>query len=112
MYRHATNAVFYGFVAWLIVGLLSSCVTKFTEFRGECVLQEWKLANITLRYRQICDLPPPDMNETQVRDREAMDVNPFPDLLERNDADSTDPNLLEKKMGYPQLKDSEGADDD
>ena len=49
-----------------------------------------------LRQRQICELPAPQPDDVQVRDRAPMDVNPFPDLFERNDADSTDPNLLEK----------------
>ena len=91
---------------WLVglalLVLPAACTTQFIEFEGACVLQRWDLASITMRTRVICDLPPPTMLEEPLRDREAMDTNPFPDLLERNEADSTDPNLLEKTMGYPQ----------
>ena len=56
-----------------------------------------------MRQRTICDLPPPRDDEVQARDREAMDVNPFPNILDfKNDADTIDPNLLEKTMEYPQ----------
>ena len=35
-----------------------------------------------------------------------MDVNPFPDALDfRNEADTIDPNLLEKTMEYPPSED-------
>lgn len=90
----------YIVLAFLI--LLISCTTSFIEFKGECVIQEWRLVGYAIRVRQICDLPPPEGDEKEVRDREAMGINPFPDLFERNKADSTDPNLLEKTMGYPQ----------
>ena len=56
-----------------------------------------------MRSRTLCDLPPPELYETQVRDREAMETNPFPDLFDLgNPADSADPNLLEKSMDVPQ----------
>jgi hypothetical protein len=79
-----------------------SCTTSYMEFQGECVTQEWALSSIMLRRRQICDLPAPNMvykdqGETAVSDREAMNVNPFPDLVEGNPADSMDKNLLEKR---------------
>ncbi|MDB4312054.1 hypothetical protein N9937_01360 [bacterium] len=69
------------------------------EFEGECVVQQWAIASVVLRRRQICDLPSPTEGEVQVKDREAMKVNPFPGLLDRNDADSLDPDLLEKNTG-------------
>lgn len=76
------------------------CTTSYMELEGECVIQEWILGNFTMRKRMICDLPP---NKGDVIHQRPMKTNPFPGLLERNnDADSTDPNLLEKKMGYPQ----------
>ena len=89
---------------WLLVLLiLPGCTTTFVEFKGECVMQEWQLVGYPVRTRQICDLPPPDDDEVQVRDREPMDVNPYPDLFDfKNDADTIDPNLLEKTMEYPQ----------
>ena len=84
----------------------SSCTTTYIEFRGECVIQDWRLLGQSIRQRQICDLPPPmedvgfDPETDEIKDREAMDVNPFPDLGDRvNKADSTDPNLLEKSLG-------------
>lgn len=87
--------------------LLSSCTTTFIEFRGECVLQQWKLVSVTMRQRQICDLPPPQEDPffnpdvDRLRDREAMEINPFPDLGDRlNKADSMDPNLLEKSLDF------------
>ena len=103
----------YVIIMVLLVAILAlpGCVTRYLELKGECVVQEWKLASFTVRSRMICDLPPPGMLEEQVRDREAMDVNPFPDLFERNPADSTDPNLLEKAMEYPQPE-GEDHDDD
>lgn len=64
-------------------------------------MQDWQLLGYTVRARVLCDLPPPEDDEVQVRDRTETD-NPFPDLFEKNDADSSDPNLLEKTMGYPQ----------
>ena len=64
-------------------------------------MQQWQFLGQTMRERTICDLPPPSEEETQLRDREPMDTNPFPDLLEENKADTLDPNLLEKSMGYP-----------
>ena len=89
--------------AVLLVLVLSSCMTTFVEFKGECVIQAWDFLGLNMRTRQICDLPPPDADEVQVRDREAMNTNPFPDLIDLgNEADSIDPNLLEKNMGYPQ----------
>ena len=88
--------------------LISGCTTKYFEVKGECVMQSWHLVGQTMRERLICDLPPPDDDEVQVRDREEMDTNPFPDLFDLdNQADTPDPNLLEKKMGYPQEPDNE-----
>ena len=56
-----------------------------------------------MRRRTLCDLPPPKFYEGELRDREAMDVNPFPDLFDfKNKADTADPNLLEKQLEYPQ----------
>ena len=51
-----------------------SCTTSYMEFQGECVTQEWTLSSLTLRKRQICDLPAPNMvykdqGETAVSDR-------------------------------------------
>lgn len=90
----------------LALPLLTGCTTHFIEFKGECVIQQWRLAAVTLRGRLLCDLPPPTMEEVQVRDREAMDVNPFPDLFDfDNNADTIDPNLLEKSMEYPPSED-------
>ena len=83
--------------------MISGCETTYLELRGECVMQTWYFLGQTMRARTLCDLPPPGMTEPQVRDREAMDVNPFPDLFELNNpADTMDPNLLEKELGYPQ----------
>ena len=90
---------------WLLICLvlIAGCTTTFIEFKGECVLQSWNLASVTMRRRILCDFPPPTMLEEQVRDREAMDVNPFPDLFQHdNPADTVDPKLLEKTMEYPQ----------
>jgi hypothetical protein len=79
-----------------------SCTTTYVEMEGECVLQSWELGGVTMRKRMICDLPQPSGDDPEVRDREAMGVNPFPDLLDRNNkADSTDTDLLEKSMGLP-----------
>lgn len=84
-------------------GALAGCTTTFIEFEGECVMQQWSLASVVVRRRNLCDLPPREPEEEQLRDQEAMEMNPFPDLFDlRNEADSTDPNLLEKKMGVPQ----------
>ena len=89
-----------------VTPFLVSCSTTFVEFKGECVIQDWQFLGYSMRTRQICDLPPPEMDEVQVRDREAMDTNPFPDLLDfDNDADTIDPNLLEKSMEYPPSED-------
>ena len=67
------------------------------------MLQQWQFMGWTMRQRTICDLPPPAMTgDIDVRDRKAMDINPFPGLVEKNDADSLDPNLLEKTLKYPQ----------
>ena len=85
-----------------LILVLPGCTTIFLEYEGECVQQQWAFASVVLRRRMICDLPPPTAEEGALRDREAMDTNPFPELFERNEADSTDPNLLEKTMGYPQ----------
>ena len=83
--------------------VLTSCVTSFIEFKGECVIQDWKLAGINTRTRILCDFPPPTLDEGYLRDRDAMEVNPFPDLFDfNNKADTIDPNLLEKTMGVPQ----------
>lgn len=82
--------------------MLSSCTTTFIEFKGECVVQQWAFMTFNVRRRMLCDLPPPSADEGHLRDREAMSVNPYPNLLDfDNDADTTDPNLLEKKMGVP-----------
>ena len=82
---------------------IAACSTTFVEFKGECVIQDWSFLGYTIRQRQICDLPPPSMFEEQVRDREPMDVNPYPNLFDLgNPADSLDPNLLEKKLEVPQ----------
>ena len=92
----------------MLMTMISGCETTYLELRGECVMQRWQLFGQTMRSRTLCDLPPPDATETQVRDREAMDVNPFPGLLDfNNPADSTDPNLLEKELGYPQAGEDE-----
>jgi len=85
----------------VVIACLVGCSTIYVEVKGECVMQQWRFIGYTMRARMICDFPPPAEGETEVRDREAMDTNPFPDLFEENDADSTDPNLLEKSMGYP-----------
>ena len=89
--------------------LILSCTTSYMEFQGECVTQEWTLSSLTLRKRQICDLPAPNMvykdqGETAVSDREAMNINPFPDVLGPNPADSFDPNLLEKRRARNQIQ--------
>ena len=74
----------------------------FVEFKGECVLQQWRLVGYAVRTRTLCDLPPPSIYETPVRDREPMDMNPFPDLFDlNNNADTMKPNLLEETMEYP-----------
>ena len=78
--------------------LAQGCTTTYTEFQGECVTQQWKLASVVMRQRQICDLPMPDEDEMQVRDRDKMNPNPFPGLWDQNPADTADPNLLEKRM--------------
>lgn len=80
----------------LLAMMVSSCTTSYHEITGTCIVQEWSLSSVVLRQRQICELPPPDANDVQLRDREPMNINPFPDLFETNEADSTDPNLLEK----------------
>jgi hypothetical protein len=95
--------------AWMAVpvafGLvvLGGCATQFVEFEGECVIQQWTLASVVMRRRTLCDLPPPnEATEGYLRDREAMSTNPFPDLLDfDNEADTIDPNLLEKTLGVP-----------
>ena len=76
---------------------LASCSTTYYEVTGTCVAQEWKLASVVLRARKICDLPPPTDEEIEVRDREAMNVNPFPGVFDYNPADTSDRNLLEKR---------------
>ena len=86
---------------WLVL-VLSGCTTSFLELKGECVIQQWRLIGYTMRTRTICDLPSPAMYETQVRDRDQMNVNPFPNLWDfDNKADTTAPNLLEEHMKYP-----------
>lgn len=82
--------------------ILAACTTTFIEFKGECVLQSWNLASLTMRRRMLCDFPPPSMMEAPLRERDAMDINPFPDAFDfNNEADTIDPNLLEKTMEYP-----------
>jgi len=86
-----------------LVLILGGCTTSYLELKGECVIQQWSFIGQTMRKRLICDLPPPTLLEEQVRDREAMNTNPFPNLIDLdNNADSMDPNLLEKEMNYPQ----------
>jgi len=90
-------------IACAILMLLLGCTTTYYEIEGECVAQEWLLGGFSMRRRMICDLPPPTGDEPELRDREAMGVNPFPGLLDmHNDADSIDPDLLEKKKGIKQ----------
>ena len=92
--------MYYFSMASLLVSLLlSSCSTSFLEMQGECVLQQWQFFGSNVRTRMICDLPSPELTEIQVRDREAMDTNPFPGAFDRNNADSVDPDLLEKHTG-------------
>lgn len=94
----------------LAMGVLEGCATSYRELTGTCVVQEWKFGTIIMRQRDICELPPPEPGDVQVRDRESMEVNPFPDLFERNKADTTDRNLLEKarlRFMYEQSKDPE-----
>ena len=87
---------------WLVL-ILGGCSTSFLELKGECVIQQWRLIGYTMRNRMICDLPPPAMYETQVRDRDQMNVNPYPNLWDfDNKADTAAPNLLEEQMEYPQ----------
>lgn len=102
-------AAYFGFA---LIVMLAGCTTSYLELKGECVVQAWTLASVTIRRRLICDLPVPEDDEMAVRDREAMDVNPFPDLLEDNEADSMDPNLLENSMGYPQPEAPDGTTQD
>jgi hypothetical protein len=85
----------------------AGCTTQFVEFQGACVIQQWGFASVVVRRRTLCDLPPPDLvTEGHLRDREAMDVNPFPDAFDfKNEADTIDPNLLEKKLGVPPSED-------
>ena len=90
--------------ALLVVLLLTGCTTTYHEITGTCVVQEWTLGSVVMRQRRICELPPPDENEVQVRDREAMELNPFPNLLESSDAETLDPNLLEKKRLLRRMK--------
>ena len=94
----------FGIRRLIIISLfVAGCSTTYVEFKGECVIQDWSLRGYTLRQRQICDLPPPDDDETQVRDREAMNVNPYPDLFDlNNNADSPAVDLLEGNMNIPQ----------
>ena len=94
---------------YLVVALLlSGCTTTYVEVKGECVIQQWSFLGGIMRKRTICDLPVPEANETPVRDREAMDTNPFPDLIDLdNNADSMDPDLLEKNMGVPPDEDDQ-----
>ena len=87
---------------------VAGCATTFIEVQGECVLQQWQFLGWTMRQRTLCDLPPPAMtNDGPLRERGAMRTNPFPGLIDRNEADSLDPNLLEKTMKYPQPEDEE-----
>ena len=60
-----------------------------------------------LRKRQICDLPPPNRNEVQVRDREPMNPNPYPGVFDTNPADSMDGNLLEKRRALRDMRNAE-----
>jgi hypothetical protein len=92
--------------AWMTVLIafgLGGCTTSFIEFEGACVMQQWALASVVVRRRQLCDLPAPEvLTEGYLRDREAMDVNPFPNLFDLdNKADTVDRNLLEKTMDVP-----------
>jgi len=90
-------------LALWILALSGGCSTMFLELKGECVMQQWRLLNQVMRNRIICDLPPPTMFEDEVRDREEMNTNPFPDLWDfKSKADTNEPNLLEGEMGYPQ----------
>lgn len=64
-------------------------------------MQTWAFVGQTMRQRLLCDLPPPDVagGEEELREREAMGINPFPDLFDRdNKADTFDSNLLEKEI--------------
>ena len=99
------------FVALLVMtGLLAGCVTRYNEFTGSCITQEWALGNLVLRTRQICELPPPGMGDEQLIDKEP--VSPYPDFLDRdNKADSRHPDLLEKSSGYDPDNDP-GKEDD
>lgn len=99
----------------ILLGILGQgCSTHFIEFEGECVIQQWMFASVTMRRRTLCDLPPPDYaTEGRLRDREAMSTNPFPDFFDfDNEADTIDPNLLEKSMEYPPSEDDLKQDDD
>ena len=83
--------------------VLAGCTTRYVEFKGACVLQQWQFATVTMRARMLCDLPPPTALEGPLRERDAMETNPFPDLFDlKNDADSPATDLLEENMGVPQ----------
>lgn len=83
-------------IIFVMTSCATSCTTTFMEFKGECIQQVWMFLSLVVRKRMICDFPPP-IDETELRERDAMDVNPFPDLFEKNPADSFDPDLLEKE---------------
>ena len=99
------SAVFF-LSSCLSLYALLGCATSYIEFEGECVVQEWKFATIVLRNRQICDLPPPDHGEVQVKDREVMNPNPYPGMFDTNPADSMDGNLLEKRRAMKGMMDA------
>lgn len=94
----------YFVAAW--ASWTAGCTTTYVEFEGECVIQEWTLSNITLRKRQICDLPPPTGADPEVRDRKPMNPNPYPGMFDTNPADSTDANLLEKRRAMKGMMDA------
>ena len=90
------NLIIFAGGILLSVIVVVGCATSYKEVAGTCVIQEWRFGNVVMRSRDICELPPPGPGDVQVRDREMMDVNPFPDLFEKNVADTTEENLLRK----------------
>ena len=86
--------------------LLPGCATTYMQMEGQCVMQQWRFATVVMRNRLLCELPVP-RDHDELRERDPMETNPFPDYWEPNKADSMDPNMLEKSMGLPQKEEDE-----
>ena len=95
----------------IAIALVAGCTTRYVEFSGACITQQWMLTSFVLRTREICELPAPEEDEESLGDKDA--ISPYPDFFDRrNKADTAAPDLLESQRFDKTLDEAEEEEEE